>query len=33
MLDLTRTLMSLYENVGMDDKYKEMKAIWDASRE
>ncbi len=32
-LDLTRTLMSLYENVGMDDKYKNMKAIWDASRQ
>ena len=32
-IDLARTLMSLYENVGMDDKYKEMKAIWDASRE
>ncbi len=31
-IDLARTLMSLYENVGMDDKYKEMKAIWDASR-
>ncbi len=32
-IELTRTLMSLYENVGMDDKYKEMKAIWDANRE
>lgn len=32
-IELARTLMSLYENVGMDDKYKEMKAIWDASRE
>jgi len=31
-VDLARTLMSLYENVGNDDKYKEMKAIWDASR-
>jgi tetratricopeptide (TPR) repeat protein len=30
--DIARTLMSLYENVGMDDKFKEMKAIWDASK-
>ncbi|MDJ0645151.1 MAG: tetratricopeptide repeat protein [Flavobacteriaceae bacterium] len=30
--EIARTLMSLYENVGMDDKYKEMRAIWDASR-
>lgn len=29
---IARTLMSLYENVGMDDKYKEMRAIWDASK-
>lgn len=32
-VDIARTLMSLYENVGMDDKFKEMKAIWDASKE
>ncbi len=32
-VDIARTLMSLYENVDMNDKYKEMKAIWDASRE
>jgi len=32
-VQLAKTLMSLYENIGMDDKYKEMKAIWDASRE
>ena len=31
-VDIARTLMSLYENVGIDDKYKEMKAIWDASK-
>lgn len=30
---IARTLMSLYENVGQDDKFKEMKAIWDASKE
>ena len=30
--EIARTLMSLYENVGMDDKYKEMRAIWDASK-
>lgn len=32
-LDIVRTLMSIYENIGMDDKFKEMKALWDASRE
>lgn len=32
-VDIARTLMSLYENLEMDDKFKEMKAIWDASRE
>ncbi len=32
-LDLVRTLMSMYENLEMDDKFKEMKAIWDASKE
>tara|TARA_R110002073_G_scaffold72537_1_gene177138 strand:+ start:104595 stop:105866 length:1272 start_codon:yes stop_codon:yes gene_type:complete len=32
-LDLVRTLMSMYENLEMDAKFKEMKAIWDASRE
>jgi tetratricopeptide (TPR) repeat protein len=32
-IDLAQALMSLYENTGMDEKYKEMKAIWDASRE
>ena len=32
-IDIVRTLMSMYENLGMDDKYKEMKALWDASRE
>ena len=31
-MDVVRTLMSIYENIGMDDKFKEMKAIWDASR-
>ena len=31
-MDVVRTLMSMYENLGMDDKYKEMKALWDASR-
>lgn len=30
---LARTLMSLYENVEMGDKAKEMKAIWDASKQ
>jgi len=32
-LDIVRTLMSMYENLEMDDKFKEMKAIWDASKE
>lgn len=32
-LDLVRALMSMYENLDMTDKFKEMKAIWDASRE
>lgn len=32
-VELARTLMSLYENTGKDDKFKEMKAIWDASRD
>ena len=32
-LDLVRTLMSMYENLEMDDKYKEMRAIWDDSKE
>ncbi len=32
-LDLVRTLMSMYENLEMEDKFKEMKAIWDASKE
>ncbi len=32
-LDLVRTLMSMYENLEMDDKFKEMKVIWDASKE
>ncbi len=32
-IDVVRTLMSMYENLEMDDKYKEMKALWDASRE
>jgi len=32
-LDLVRTLMSMYENLEMDDKFKEMKALWDASKE
>ncbi|MDY7396621.1 tetratricopeptide repeat protein [Aureibaculum sp. 2210JD6-5] len=31
-LDVVRTLMSMYENLEMDDKYKEMKALWDASK-
>ncbi|NNC69823.1 MAG: tetratricopeptide repeat protein [Flavobacteriaceae bacterium] len=31
-VEIARTLMSLYENVGMDDKFKEMKEIWDASK-
>ncbi len=30
---LAQALMSLYENTSMDDKYKEMKAIYDASKE
>lgn len=30
---LARTLMSLYENIEMSDKAKEMKAIWDASKQ
>jgi tetratricopeptide (TPR) repeat protein len=32
-VELAQTLMSLYENTGMDDKFKEMKAIYDASKE
>lgn len=31
--NIARTLMSLYENLEMTDKAKEMKAIWDASRQ
>ena len=31
--EIARTLMSLYENIGQDDKFKEMKAIWDASQQ
>lgn len=31
-IDVVRTLMSMYENLEMTDKYKEMKAIWDASK-
>lgn len=31
-IDVVRTLMSMYENLEMDDKYKEMKALWDASK-
>ena len=31
-MDVVRTLMSMYENLEMDDKYKEMKALWDASK-
>ncbi|MDH5413070.1 MAG: tetratricopeptide repeat protein [Flavobacteriaceae bacterium] len=29
-IEIVRTLMSLYENLEIDDKFKEMKAIWDA---
>ncbi len=29
-IEIVRTLMSLYENLEMDDKFKEMKALWDA---
>ncbi|HBS12625.1 MAG TPA: hypothetical protein DEO36_08805 [Flavobacteriaceae bacterium] len=32
-IDVVRTLMSMYENTGNDDKYKEAKALWDASKE
>jgi len=32
-IDIVRTLMSMYENLEMNDKFKEMKAIWDASKE
>jgi len=32
-IDLVRTLMSMYENLEINDKFKEMKAIWDASRD
>ena len=32
-LDIVRTLMSMYENLEINDKFKEMKALWDASRE
>lgn len=31
-LDIVRTLMSMYENLEMDEQFKEMKAIWDASK-
>ncbi len=31
-LDVIRTLMSMYENLEMDDQFKKMKAIWDASK-
>ena len=31
-LDTIRTLMSLYENTGMDDKFQEMKAKYDSLR-
>ncbi len=31
-IDVVRTLMSMYENLEMNDKYKEMKALWDASK-
>ena len=31
-IDIVRTLMSMYENLEITDKFKEMKAIWDASR-
>ncbi len=31
-LNIVRTLMGIYENLEMDDKFKEMKAIWDASK-
>ena len=31
-IDIVQTLMSMYENLEMNDKFKEMKAIWDASR-
>lgn len=32
-LEIVRILMSLYENIGDDDKYKEMKVLYDASKE
>ena len=32
-IDIVRTLMSMYENLEINDKFKEMKAIWDASRD
>ena len=32
-IDIVRTLMSMYENLEITDKFKEMKAIWDASRD
>ena len=32
-IEIVRTLMSMYENLEINDKFKEMKAIWDASRE
>jgi len=32
-IDIVRTLMSMYENLEMDDKFKEMKVLWDASKE
>lgn len=31
-IDIVRTLMSMYENLEINDKFKEMKALWDASR-
>jgi len=32
-IEIVRTLMSMYENLEINDKFKEMKALWDASRE
>ena len=31
-IDAVRTLMSLYENVEMEDKYKELRAVYDAQK-
>ena len=31
-IDTVRTLMSLYENTSMDDKFKEMKAKYDSMK-